>query len=153
AAPRPPAREEAAPAPAAKPVTPPAAGLAPPAPAQRPAPPGPALREQRFFPEREQLDVAAPAARESAPEASREAGRAGPALQAAPAAPRAEEKLAPAPRAKQEAARNTDLGPNPEVWVRRIEALRREDRHAEADVLLAEFRKRFPDYPQDRLPK
>lgn len=160
-APRAPARDQAAPAPATKSAPAPAISPAPPPPAAStpspvrervPAPPAPPREEHRIQLEGRQRDLAAPAA-ESAPAASREAGRAGPALQSAPAAPRAEEKLAPAPHAKQEAARDADLGPDPEVWVRRIEALRREDRHAEADVLLAEFRKRFPDYPQDRLPK
>ncbi len=35
----------------------------------------------------------------------------------------------------------------PEQWIRRITELRREGRVADADALLAEFRKRYPDWP------
>lgn len=38
----------------------------------------------------------------------------------------------------------------PEAWLERIEWLRREDRHADADALLAEFRQRFPQHPVTR---
>ncbi|HKU69634.1 MAG TPA: hypothetical protein VJQ51_02235 [Burkholderiales bacterium] len=34
-----------------------------------------------------------------------------------------------------------------EKWVEKIEALRRDGRRSEADELLAEFKRRFPDYP------
>ena len=35
----------------------------------------------------------------------------------------------------------------PEKWLERIEALRREGRKGEADELLAEFKRRFPNHP------
>lgn len=38
----------------------------------------------------------------------------------------------------------------PESWLERIERLRREGRHADADALLDEFKKRFPGYPVTR---
>jgi len=38
----------------------------------------------------------------------------------------------------------------PESWLERIERLRREDRHADADALLVEFKKRFPGHPVAR---
>jgi hypothetical protein len=152
-APQPPAREEATPVPAAKPA--PAARPAPPASAPGPAPAVPLGKRIQVEPQRDlapgvaQVREAAPAASESAPAVSSEARDMAPAMRAAPGL---EEKLA-APRAKQEAASDADLGPDPEVWVRRIEALRREGRSAEAEALLMEFRRRFPDYPADRLPK
>lgn len=156
AVPQAPAREEAAPAPALRPPTP-AAKQPPPAtadPAQVPAAPTTFREENGVSAKRRQRDTAGDAVREVAPAAIREGGAAAPALEAASPAPRTGEKMmAPAPRAKQEAARDADLGPDPEAWVRRMESLRRQGRHAEADALLAEFRKRFPDYPADRLPR
>lgn len=38
----------------------------------------------------------------------------------------------------------------PESWLERIERLRREGRHADADALLVEFKKRFPGHPATR---
>lgn len=38
----------------------------------------------------------------------------------------------------------------PEAWLERIEWLRREDRHTDAEALLAEFRQRFPQHPVTR---
>jgi len=38
----------------------------------------------------------------------------------------------------------------PKSWLERIERLRREDRHADADALLVEFKKRFPGHPVAR---
>lgn len=144
------ARERAAPAPAAKPAPAPAIG---PAPVTRDQAPVPQPREeQRIGLEREQRGLATPPAGEAAP-AGREVMPAAPAPQAAPLVPRSEEKLAPALRTKREAVPDADLGPDPETWVKRIETLRREGREAEADALLAEFRRRFPDYPPERLPK
>jgi hypothetical protein len=35
----------------------------------------------------------------------------------------------------------------PEKWLERIEALKREGRQAEADGMLAEFKRRFPTHP------
>ena len=35
----------------------------------------------------------------------------------------------------------------PEKWLERVEQLRREDRHSDADELLGEFRRRFPAHP------
>ena len=123
--------------------------------ARAPVPPAPFPAERAAPPGREQRPAAAGAAA-PAPvqqDASREQPAAAPAGEAVPAAPRPETKAAPALRAKQELAKEQDLGPDPEAWLKRIEALRREGRHAEADALLAEFRKRFPDYPADRFPK
>jgi hypothetical protein len=38
----------------------------------------------------------------------------------------------------------------PDTWLERIERLRREGRHVDADALLAEFKKRFPGHPVTR---
>jgi hypothetical protein len=38
----------------------------------------------------------------------------------------------------------------PESWLETIERLRREGRHADADALLVEFRRRFPAHPLTR---
>ena len=35
----------------------------------------------------------------------------------------------------------------PEKWLERIEALKREGRHGEAEGMLAEFKRRFPTHP------
>ncbi len=48
---------------------------------------------------------------------------------------------APEVKAAADAAERT-----PEQWLARIEELRREGRHAEADASLMEFRKRYPEY-------
>lgn len=52
---------------------------------------------------------------------------------------------APEAKAAADAAERT-----PEQWLARIEELRREGRHAEADASLMEFRKRYPDYPIEK---
>lgn len=152
----PPAKEKAPLAPPAAPPAPeraraPAAAV--PFPAEKSAP---APREQRA-----PATVApAPPAGEAGLAASAERPAAAPALQDSAGAQRVEQRATekPALRAKGEAvreelAKDTDLGTDPEAWVKRIEALRKAGRHAEADALLAEFRKRFPDYPADKLPK
>jgi len=156
------AKEKAlAPPPAVRP------GLAPaeaPERVRAPAAPVPFPAEKSAPAPREQRAPAAgariPSAAESVPTPGAERPAAAPALQDAPEAQRLEQKAAdsPALRAKPETAKgqlakDTDLGSDPEVWVRRIETLRKEGRHAEADTLLAEFRKRFPAYPVDKLPK
>ncbi|HET9702342.1 MAG TPA: hypothetical protein VFP70_15620 [Burkholderiales bacterium] len=123
------------------------------APAQIPAAPAPIPEPESIAARRQQRAAAADAARDAGAGAAPAAGSAAPAREMVPSALRAEEKAAPALRAKQEAARDTDLGTDPEAWLKRIEVLRREGRHADADVLLVEFRKRFPDYPEERLPR
>jgi hypothetical protein len=77
---------------------------------------------------------------------------------AAPAAvakPEAVQRPAPPMLAKRAQAgpgpiarliKELDLQPA-EKWLEKIEALRREERRGEADGLLAEFKRRFPDYP------
>ena len=142
-----------APAPAARPA--PVPGEAPEG-ARAPAAPVPFPAEDNAPVPREQRATAT----ESGPAASTERPAAIPALQDAPRAQALEKQAAevPAVRAKTEAARqklakDDDLGADPDAWARRIEALRKEGRNAEADALLAEFRKRFPDYPADKLPK
>jgi hypothetical protein len=138
-------------APAAQP---PAAPPAAPERARVPAAPAPFPGEKAAPAEREPRAPAVPGA--PAPverDVSRGQPAAAPASEAVPAAPALRKQAAPASRAKQEAAGEQDLGADPEVWLKRIEALRREGRHAEADALLAEFRRRFPGFPPDRLPK
>lgn len=41
-------------------------------------------------------------------------------------------------------------GLSPEAWLRRIAELRKQGKHAEADASLAEFKKRYPDYPIEK---
>lgn len=55
-----------------------------------------------------------------------------------------------APAAAEERARQLGAAESPERWLERIAELRRAGRHDEADRLLAEFRRRFPDY---RIPE
>lgn len=151
-APQSPIREQGAPVPLPAPAmtqAPPSAA----APAQIPAAPAPIPEPESVAARRQQRAAAADAARDAGAGAAPAAGSAAPAREMVPSALRAEEKAAPALRAKQEAARDTDLGTDPEAWLKRIEVLRREGRHADADVLLVEFRKRFPDYPEERLPR
>ncbi|HEX6827463.1 MAG TPA: hypothetical protein VF104_00635 [Burkholderiales bacterium] len=130
---------------APKPVEPPVrAAPAPKATAPVPTPAAPGAAEER----------ATDRARQQAPARSTP-GPAAPSTETAPDLHRLElkEMAAPAARAKEEAARGTDLGADPEAWVRRIEALRKEGRDAEADALLVQFRRRFPDYPPEKLPR
>ena len=39
----------------------------------------------------------------------------------------------------------------PEDWLAKIATLRAQGKQTEADVSLAAFRKRYPDYPLDKL--
>lgn len=152
-----PAPEALPPAPAKDQAPPPAAKSAPAPERARPsAAPAPFPAETPVAPA-QPAPAAGAAARVDEPAASAERPAA-PALRdaPAPAAPERKAAEAPAVRAKQELrkqepAGDADLGADPEAWVRRIEALRQEGRHAEADALLEAFRKRFPDYPAEKL--
>ena len=73
-------------------------------------------------------------------------------------APAPSAKPAPPPAAKPEASRARTFaeigalkaeleGEPPQRWLERVASLRRDGRNAEADALLAEFRKRFPNEP------
>lgn len=53
---------------------------------------------------------------------------------------------APAPAARSEAMERRAFSETPEQWLERIAKLRAEGRHEEADRVLAEFRKRHPDF-------
>ena len=70
---------------------------------------------------------------------------------AAATAPTPAAKRAPAPKPKAEsrgALLARDLADQPpEKWLERVEQLRREDRRSDADHLMVEFRRRFPDHP------
>jgi hypothetical protein len=55
-----------------------------------------------------------------------------------------------APAAAEERARQLGAAESPERWLERIAELRRAGRDDEADRLLADFRRRFPDY---RIPE
>jgi hypothetical protein len=70
--------------------------------------------------------------------------------QALPSAPEAQRKerdaaAAAAPAKLEDAGRAPEM--TPEQWLAKIEELRRQGKQSEADALLAEFKKRFPDYP------
>lgn len=103
----------------------------------------PDSREREATPREAAPLSASPAASSFAPEpAARQ--------QAAPSAPatllEGKDAAAKAARAKTEdAGRGDEM--SPEEWLARIEKLRREGKEAEAEALLAEFRKRYPDYP------
>lgn len=62
--------------------------------------------------------------------------------------------VAPVLGASSKRERTSDAKPDdtsgPEQWLKRIERMRKEGKHAEAEANLAEFRKRFPKY---RLPE
>jgi hypothetical protein len=75
----------------------------------------------------------------------REERAADPAVRPAPAPvpERAESQSGPSAEAKALAR----LAETPEQWLERIAQLRKEGRSEEADRQLAEFRKRYPDYP------
>lgn len=85
---------------------------------------------------------------------------AGPLPPEAPSAPepmKVPETKAPAPKTLKEAprfdARDAAVPPRkktPEEWLADIEELRKLGLHAEADEKMAEFRKRYPDYPLKR---
>jgi hypothetical protein len=66
--------------------------------------------------------------------------------QAAPAAAAPAAKPAAEPRTMQRAMREEARTETPEKQLERIAELRQAGRHEEADRLLAEFRKRYPDY-------
>lgn len=83
------------------------------------------------------------AERESMAAASGETRQAAPAAKPAPAPARAQP---PAAVAKSVLVRDLETLP-PQRWLEKIAELRREGRAADADELLAEFRKRFPDHP------
>ena len=55
------------------------------------------------------------------------------------------DRLTPAPPAQAGAKKKQQA--SPEVWLTHILELRKQGRHAEADVSLAEFNKRYPNYP------
>ncbi|MCB1825987.1 MAG: hypothetical protein KDJ54_15985, partial [Candidatus Competibacteraceae bacterium] len=69
---------------------------------------------------------------------------------------RQQELLQAAPtgqRADQDAALSDRLDRrSPEEWLAAITELRRQGRTAEADAELAEFRRRYPDYPLEAAP-
>lgn len=61
---------------------------------------------------------------------------------------------APAPASQMDiAAPAEDLKLAPELWLQKIENLRKQGKIKEADASLAEFRKLYPDYPVDGLHK
>ena len=63
---------------------------------------------------------------------------------------------APAPEAaRSDRMLNRQIVEPPEKWLERIAALRKEGKHEEADKVLEEFRKRYPDYkiPESALKK
>jgi hypothetical protein len=107
------------PAPEAVADSPPLAALEVPAPGPAPVEARPAAAPRAMM--RAAPPVSAPAA------ADRAAAPAG-----APGASRLWQDLVDAP---------------PEHWIRRLAELRREGKTADADALLAEFRKRHPDWP------
>lgn len=115
-----PARSEAREAAAAAPL--PAPASAPAAAAPRPVPP----------PEEMRAGAAPPAAQ----------GRMAPAPMAKPALKRADAPLATRPPWLVELENQP-----PEKWLAQLAAFKREGRSADADELLVEFRRRFPDHP------
>jgi hypothetical protein len=114
------------------------------APAPNPAPPVAAKP-------RSQIRDAAPAGEMAGAlsGAPREPAVAAPAeRQRAKVAARAQKKEAPVPDAAYVAGLIKELDTQPpEKWLERIEALRREGRTADADEMLAEFKRRFPTHP------
>ena len=66
--------------------------------------------------------------------------------QAAPAAPAPAARPTPEPRTMQRAMREEARTETPEKQLERIIDLRVAGKHEEADRLLAEFRRRYPDY-------
>lgn len=150
-------RKEAPPAAAIVPE-PPAAAESRPLQEPRPAPVQPSLPPPTG---KAQASPATEAVADGLPLAAQEAPAPAPArIDAQPAAaPRTMMRAAPAASAPAAADRAAapagtpaplwhDLvEAPPEQWIRRITELRREGRVADADALLAEFRKRYPDWP------
>jgi hypothetical protein len=52
-----------------------------------------------------------------------------------------------APATAREPAPADSVAETPERWLARVAELRRQERHEEADKSLADFRRRYPDYP------
>lgn len=145
-------------APAAAPESPLALAPSPTRPAAPAALPQPEQPQRKALPQ-EAETAAVPLAVQEAQEAPAPVGRE--ALPASP--PRALMRAAPAVSAPVPAAADRAAGPAsprpasllwqdlereaPEQWIRRIAELRREGRTADAEALLAEFRRRFPDRP------
>jgi len=110
----------------------------------------PDSREREATPREAAIAPVAPAVSFPAPESAAR-------QQAAPSIPATlpEKKAAaaaPATGAKAEDAGRGEEMP-PEEWLARIEELRRQGKDAEAEALLAEFKKRFPEYPLERRSK
>jgi hypothetical protein len=119
--------------------------------------PGTAARPQPFRESTSELELsvsAAPPAKSTEDLAARTPAvaerRAAP--MAAPAEPAGARRLT---QAKKEAAATEDRPPvwhglenePPQKWIERVAELRRQQRGVEAEALLAEFRRRFPDHP------
>ncbi len=110
-----------------------------------------------------QSTAQAPASRDDAASRSEADRNAGPSMKSAPAAAAAPvaPPPAPAPRlaAKVASKPAAALAPQrvpvwrgledqpPEKWLERLAEFKRDNRQADADELLAEFRRRFPDHP------
>ncbi|MBK8508822.1 MAG: hypothetical protein IPL51_09275 [Candidatus Competibacteraceae bacterium] len=131
----------------------PAAVLSAEVPASAPAAASPAARLEGAI-SRSARQEASDSARQEASDAA--LSKTAPAKPAAalPQAPAAEakkpdrlEKAAPA----EPQARRERLDRSPEQWLKDIAELRRQGRTAEADERLAEFRRRYPDYPLGAL--
>ena len=111
----------------------------------------PALQAKRSAP----VPVSPPAARDVAKAHDKESIKAieiAPASRAENEARAASKRLAPAavPLAEQAPAADATAGqlvPAPEVWLNEIRRLRQEGHPEEAARQLAEFRRRYPDYP------
>jgi hypothetical protein len=105
--------------------------------APRPAP----LRAPQAFPVEPRADTARAAPAAPAAQEERKAVGEIAAAPSAGARPSRDER----PRAQSQMARAA-IEPTPESEIERIARLRAAGRHEEADRLLAEFRKRYPDY-------
>lgn len=87
-------------------------------------------------------DRALPAAPAAAPAAPQ------PSFSPAPMEQRKADSLQSAPASvKEEAAQPRQAPRSPEAWLAEIAKLRQQGRMAEAEASLAEFRRRYPDYP------
>lgn len=138
---------------------PPSSGVAvvaTPEPAAKPLPEpfraaSPGLAEERAAPA--SADTVVTGRLESAPAAPNELRSARPAADAAPAGRMAQPMAAKgAEQDRPPVWKGFEKEP-PEKWLARIEELRRQGRSAEAEEMLSEFKRRFPEHPQATGPR
>lgn len=149
-------REDSIPAESGPPPSSGVAAVATPEPAAKPLPhpfraESPGLAEERAAPA--SADTVVAGRLESAPAAPNELRSARPAADAAPARRMAQSMAAKGAEQDRPPVWKGFEKELPEKWLARIEELRKLGRSAEAEEMLSEFKRRFPEHPQAAGPK